>query len=151
MLIKNAMLLRQKYRVPGNKVRLSPFLLGVHPQNRAGAHMSGNRVLELFKYLLEKGFDQEEADCGGVCVQSAEVEAFNINMCRGDSNLLPTVGAHKMSYGTLSHSHLNQVLKNILAGWAIDPEEVRKQKAFAKVVGPDGHEFKRSQTTCDAN
>ena len=54
MLIKNAMLLRQKYRVPGNKVRLSPFLLGVHPQNRAGAHMSGTRALELFKHLLVK-------------------------------------------------------------------------------------------------
>ena len=71
-LIKVAAALRMKYR-KGAKVRLAAFLVGFHPSNRGGAKLSGLRVMELMKQLLEKGFDEEEADCGGVVVESASI------------------------------------------------------------------------------
>ena len=115
-LIRVACALRSKYR-KGSKVRLPPCLVGFHPQNRGGAKLSGLRVLELTRNLLEKGFDDEEADCGGIVVECATmVMVYNANACSGDPLLIATVDGKSLQFGTLAHSHLNQVLKNIGGG-----------------------------------
>ena len=111
-LIKVACALRFKYR-KGKKVRLLPCLVGFHPENRGGAKLSGMRVLELTIDLLTKGFDDEEADCGGVVIESAMVMAYNVDACAGDPWLCATIDGQHLQFGTVSHSHLNQVLKNI--------------------------------------
>ena len=120
-LIKVACALRYKYR-KGKKVRLLPCLVGWHPQNRGGAKLSGLRVLELTLDLLKKGFDAEEADCGGIVIESSMVMDFNVNACAGDPWLVATIDGQHLQFGTVSHSHLNQVLKNIGAG--VDFSEV---------------------------
>ena len=97
--------------------------------------MSGLRVMELTKQLLEKGFDEEEADCGGVVVESASmVMDYNVAACAGDPLLLATVDGKQLQFGSLSHSHLNQVLKNISASLKIPEGE----QGLHMVVGPSG-------------
>ena len=94
-----------------------PRLVGFHPQNRGGAKLSGLRVLELMLDLLRKGFDEEEADCGGIVIEStAVVMAFNVDACGGDPWLRATIDGQHLQFGTVAHSHLNQVLKNIGSG-----------------------------------
>ena len=109
-LIKVACALRFKYR-KGKKVRLLPCLVGFHPLNRGGAKLSGMRVVELMLELILKGFDEEEADCGGVVVESAMVMAYNVDACSGDPWLVATIDGKQLQFGTLGASHLNQVLK----------------------------------------
>ena len=118
-MIKVAAALRTKYR-KGEKVRLPPFIVGFHPSNRGGAKLSGIRVLELMIKILEAGFDPEEADCGGIVVESSMVMAYNVDACEGDPLLTATCDGKTLRFGSLSHSHLHQMLKNILGGTAFD-------------------------------
>ena len=134
-LVKISCALRFKYR-QGEKVRLPPFLVGFHPDNRGGAKMSGIRVLELLKTLLENGFDFEEADCGGVVIASASmVMEFNLTACAGDPLLVATVAGKALQFGSLSHSHLNQVLKNLNAQMAV-PLEEQDDAILQPILGP---------------
>ena len=86
-LIKVAAALRLKYR-KGSKERLYPWVVGFHMKNRGGAKHSGLRVLELTKELLRVGFDAEEADCGGIVIDSeltlSMVMGYNFRFCTGD-------------------------------------------------------------------
>ncbi len=144
-LIKVACALRMKYR-KGDKVRLAPFLVGFHPRNRGGLKPSGMRILELLCILIQKGFDAEEADCGGIVVdcQTSMVMVYNTEMCSGDPLLVATIDGKGLSYGSLAHSHLNQVLKNILSGRVTIPEEFRE--ALAPILGHSNTvEFSRLQ------
>ena len=83
--IKMACIYRQKYRM-GPKVRLQPFMLGCHPKNRGGVKLSGLQVTKLLIELLERGFDSEEADCGGIVIESkmSMVMDYNVAACDGD-------------------------------------------------------------------
>ena len=136
-LIRLACVFRTKYR-QGEKVRLPPVLVGVHPDNRGGAKMSGLRVLELLKLLLENGFDGEEADCGGVVIASTSmVMEFNVMACAGDPLLVATVGGKGLQFGSLSHSHLNQLLKNLCAQMAV-PLEEQDDPILSPILGPFG-------------
>ena len=124
-LIKVACALRVKYR-RSEKVRLQPFQVGFHPRNRGGAELSGIRCLDLTKLLVKQGYDDEEADCGGVVVESGPVSMVmdhNVAACAGDPRLMSTVDGQILMYGSLAHSHLNQVLKNIRGGMLIALEE----------------------------
>jgi len=70
----------------------------------------------LLQEILNIGFDNEEANAGGVCVElrpgDTTVEVFNQDACEGDLRLAPVVTG-SISYGTFSHNHFNQNLKNI--------------------------------------
>ena len=103
--------------------------------------MSGLRVLELEKLLIDKGFDAEEADVGGVAVEdlTSMVMDYNEAMCAGDPLMVATVDGKRINFGTLSHSHLNQLLKNKLASMIIPDEHRNTQDpAFKSVIGPSG-------------
>lgn len=85
--------------------------------------------------FFENGFDAEEADCGGIVIESkaSMVMDYNTEMCSGDPLFVATVSDQKLGYGLLAHSHLNQVLENIQGGFVIpdDPRHVVR-----KVLGP---------------
>jgi len=105
-----------KYRLPGNRVRLPVEQIGFHPNNRDGAAPNGSRCLQLFKEILADGYDADEANFGGICVQSPAgsraIHDFNVKSCAGDPLLAP-VAAGFIAYGSLSHSHLHQILRNV--------------------------------------
>ena len=117
-LIRHAFALRAKYRVNERYVRVAPNHIGFHPANRNGQPPSAERCVCLLSGILGQGFDSNEADCNGVLVQETpgktNIHDFNMQSCDGNEHLAPSVEGLVMSYGSLSHSHLNQVFKNIL-------------------------------------
>ena len=81
----------------------------------------------MLQEILDIGFDVEEANMGGVVVESVtnrdKLERFNVEACEGDERLAPVVMG-RIRYGALSHNHLNQILKNIAAAAVADIPEV---------------------------
>jgi hypothetical protein len=75
--------------------------------------------VELCKEILKIGFDREEADNGGVVVAqkpgSPAFHDFNQKACDGEAYLAPVVTGF-IAFGSLSHSHLHQILKNYRGG-----------------------------------
>lgn len=116
-LVKMAYCYRNKYRLPG-LTRLAPAFVGVHPSNRNGEPVSGERCAELIADILKMGFDPNEADSNAVCVQEKpeglSIHKFNVQMCGGDEKLCAVLNGTTMQYGSLSHSHLTQGCNNIL-------------------------------------
>jgi len=114
-MIKQAAALRAKYRRP-NKIRIPVEQLGFHPCNRDGQPPNGQRCMELFIRILNNGYDVEDADSGGVAVAvkpgCRQIEKFNIEACDGDPLHVPVITGC-IAFGSLSHSHLHQILKNI--------------------------------------
>jgi hypothetical protein len=72
--------------------------------------------MELLRRILTNGYDVEDADAGGVAVAvkpgCRQIEAFNMEACDGDPLHIPVV-AGCVAFGSLSHSHLQQILKNV--------------------------------------
>lgn len=116
-LVKMAYCYRAKYRIAGLK-RIAPAFMGVHPSNRNGEPVSGERCADLISQILKMGFDPNEADNNGVCVQDAPgkltIHNFNVKVCAGDEKMCATLNDATMQYGSLSHSHLSQGMKNIM-------------------------------------
>ncbi len=130
--IKKAAAFRKDYRSPGPLVRVGPMQIGFHPENRGGQAPSGARCNALLKDILAVGFDPVEADTNGVLLGEGAggtaILDFNKQACDGEESLAPVTSC-SLPFGSLSHSHLNQVLKNILQGVESDAPGV---------TGPDG-------------
>jgi hypothetical protein len=126
-MVRHAAALRFKYRRPGGLVRIPVEQVGFHPKNRDGQPPNGSRCMELFKEILDVGFDTEESNNGGIVVEarpgSTEVHEFNREACDGDPYHVPVVTGW-IAYGSLSHSHLHQVLRNIRGGGPCNIPEV---------------------------
>ena len=118
-MIRRAAAYRVKYRRGGGLVCLPLQQVGFHPLNRDGQPPNGDRCAQLCVDILALGFDTEEANAAGICVEQRPgrhtFDDFNKAACDGDDFHAPVV-AGVISFGTLSHSHLHQVLKNIRAG-----------------------------------
>ena len=118
-LVQQALCLRAKYRVNESLTRVSPIHIGFRPANRNGEPPSAERCVALLSDILGQGFDPSEADCNGVLVQEKPgctvVQDFNARACDGNEKLAAMVDGIVVAYGSLSHSHLNQLFKNILA------------------------------------
>ena len=120
-IIKRAAALRLKYRRVGGKVRLAIAIVGFHPANRDGTPPNGERCKRICTDVLQIGFDDVEANHEGVCVAeevgSSRTHDYNVAACSRDE-LLATVAseAAMIRFGSLSHSHLHQVLRNVDAG-----------------------------------
>ena len=139
-IMKRATLLRLKYRVYDTKKKLQLTQLGVHPKNRAGIYPNANRVERLGTDILRDGFNLEEANHEGVCVQEVPMDErrgedpavagyFKWNLANAEDPKLKvcfTEHTH-VAYGTLSHSHLLLVLLAFVNGaeWDV-PDEFRK-------------------------
>ncbi len=119
--VAKAAAFRTKYQVANSPHRIAPQLVGVHPLNRDGIGVNGARCDELASKFAELGFDRAEADHDGVVVQEKpdcdEIWAFNHRICEGD-DLLANVTEERIAFGTLAHSHVNQVLRNVIGGAA---------------------------------
>jgi len=147
-LIRKAASLRVKYRISDDLLRIPVEQVGFHPQNRHGQHMNSERCRTLCKSIVELGFDVEEANSAGVVVQvepgSDHFLQVNRDHCDGDNGLAPVNHERggSLAYGTLSHSHLHQILKNIKAGVHGDCESIcDEDKNYClnklKMVDPD--------------
>ena len=117
--IRTAAAFRTKYSKHVSLLRLPVEQVGFHPKNRDGQPPNGERCCQLADDIVRLGFDRDEADAGGVCVEqmpgTSTIAAFNFKACELDFYHAPaTVGC--ISFGTLSHSHIHQVLKNVRAG-----------------------------------
>ena len=153
-LVRAAMALRVKYRISGERKLISLGRLGVHPMNRGGVYPQPDTVRNLGLDLLNTGFNENEANHEGVCVEevpfnersaatadgSAAVAApyesyVDFNRKNTDHPFLSACFSDQsdVMYGTLSHSHLLLVLLNFANGghWKVE-EDLRK------MLRPDG-------------
>jgi hypothetical protein len=109
--------MRHKYKLKHRK-RISPKLVAAHPSNRKGIGPNGQRCGELLGKHLLGHFNPEEADHDCVAVECApgsdSFTKFNQDHARGDSSLADVRG--HIQFGTLGHTHVNQVLRNVLCG-----------------------------------
>ena len=130
-----------------------------HPENRGGQYAQGEVVKQLGIRLAKEGFNQEEADHQGVCVQeppAGEVAAadatavaatsyleYNKSRCQGSDVLSSCFGFDAVaSFGMLSHNHLLLLLLCWLNGaqWTLTEEE---RKILA--IGVDGRRICKPQ------
>ena len=120
-IIRRAAAFRVKYRK--ERARLPVAQVGFHPANRNGQPPSSDRCISLLKDILQLGFDADEPHHGGVCVEWKQgchkLGTFNAEAVEGNDRMAP-VDPWSLKYGSLSHSHLNQILKNIKAGARAD-------------------------------
>ena len=130
-LVQQALVYRAKYRVNDRSLRVSPAHIGFHPYNRNGQPPSAERCVALLSDILSSGFDPAEADCNGVLVQEKPGETFildfNAKAVEGNDQLASSVEGLAMTYGSLSHSHLNQVFKNIMTRLSIPGTKITNQ------------------------
>jgi hypothetical protein len=113
---RQAATLRAKYFK--GRYRVAPGHIGFHPSNRGGQAPNGERCVTLLLTILRDGYDPQEGDHAGILVQEVPgrrtVQAFNDAALHGDPLLTPSIEGVAAQYGSLSHSHLNQVFKHIL-------------------------------------
>ena len=124
--LEAARALIEKYKVPGGPQYLAPVLVGFDVANRDGIPLNGDRCDELLGRIAVMGWDMEEANFGNVCVQErpgrTELLEYNRRACAAHEYLADVV-SDSLLYGTLTHSHLHQCLKNIAGGAeAVKPE-----------------------------
>ena len=122
-LIREAMAFKVKYRVVAEgrmRRQLLLSMLCVHAGNRGGQYPQPETVQNLGMNIFDNGFNDEEANHQGVCVQEVPEgarsrgymtnAAFNRAKCLGSSLEGCFPPDAEALYGTLSHSHLLLVL-----------------------------------------
>ena len=121
-IIKQSICLRAKYKV-GYKKKIPPLLLVPHPKNRGGDAVKSLRTMQLNGEIASEGYDPLEANNNGVAVQEKPAVAGGSgtrfqedfeHKLRADPDMLAS-GEHIVAIaGTLSHSHLNCAMRNIV-------------------------------------
>ena len=137
--IRRAAALRMKYRRHPNLVRIPVMQVGPHPDNRDGQGPSGSRCLELTGKILSVRFDAVEAGSNGVLVEPKPGctrfrDAYK-RFAEGDSLLAPNMGG-AISFGSLSHGTLNQLMRNINARCTVaaSAQDASNQQVASAVV-----------------
>ncbi|MCP4240221.1 MAG: hypothetical protein GY772_06630, partial [bacterium] len=117
--VHRAMQLREKYRLPGGKKILPPDLVGFDAENRDGIPLNGLRCDAPLGEIATMGWHHDEANFENICVEerpgSDALLKYNNAIC-ASQEYLADVTSNSMHWGTISHSHLHQCLKNILGG-----------------------------------
>ena len=120
--IKQSLCLRAKYRVYPKKV-LSPLLVVPHPKNRGGDPVKSLRTMQLNATVAVEGYDPMEANCNAVVVEDKPVVAggsgqyFQEEFAKKvmiDPDMAEQGSGMVATAGSLSHSHLNCCMRNIL-------------------------------------
>ena len=124
--IKQMIAFRAKYRVGTGKKRYCPGLVVPHPKNRGGVPLAPKRNRELGGIIVHAGYDSVEANTNGVLVQARPESKggskddfqkdFSAKIAADRDVAEYGVEGMRAVFGSLSHSHLNCVLRNILAG-----------------------------------
>ena len=122
-IIKHSLCLRAKYRL--RKTRVPPMLVVPHPKNRGGDAVKSLRTMQLTASIAE-GYDTIEANSNAVAVEDRPPVVAGTNTFYFQSEFEKQVvpdpdmaakGAGIMAtMGSLSHSHLNCVNRNIVCG-----------------------------------
>ena len=113
---RQAATLRVKYFK--GRYRVQAGHIGFHRLNRGGQTPNGQRCVRLLEDILRDGYDPQEADHAGLLVQEVpggrDVQTFNDTALHGGPLMTPSIEGIAAQYASLSHSHLNQVFKNML-------------------------------------
>ena len=154
-LVREAMALRVKYRLKftGRIKRPAHIcMLCVHKDNRGGQYPQAGTVENLGVHILTEGFNAEEANHEGVCVQelpanersAGYVTSFEWNCMQCQGTALEgcfTPDGADVALGTLSHSHLLLTLlcwhNGLKWNVPLDDKGIPKGK-WAKVIDRDG-------------
>ena len=120
--IKQSICFRAKYKVDSSKV-LSPLLVVPHPKNRGGDQVRSLRTMQLVGSVTVEGYDPIEANCNAVAVQDKPAVAGGSGHYFQDEfekkvKLDPDMAERGLgmvaTVGSLSHSHWNCGMRNIL-------------------------------------
>ena len=113
---KMAAAFRTKYRKHDESVHLPPWMLGAHPFNRNKIGLNGERCEQLFVDVFQR-YDRSEANHDCVCVEEKPggnaIFVHNKESISRSMGKLAALTVEKIDYGTIGHSHVNQLLKNI--------------------------------------
>ena len=119
-IIKQSLCFRAKYKV-GKKV-MSPLSVVPHPGNRGGEPVKSLRTMQLNGTVVKAGYDSVEANCSAVAVEEKPAVAGGNGTSFQDDFQKKTITDPDMLprgsgiAGSLSHSHLNCAMRNILGG-----------------------------------
>ena len=122
-IIKQSLCFRAKYKV-GKKV-MSPLLVVPHPRNRGGEPVKSLRTMQLNGTVVKAGYDSVEANNSAVAVEEKPAVAGKDGIYFQDDFEKKTITDPDMLQrgsgivaiaGSLSHSHLNCAMRNILGG-----------------------------------
>ena len=108
---------------------ISPSLIIPHPDNRSGDPVRSLRTMELFSMIAADGCDVFEASAGAVCVEehpdqekrhgNARWQSFQHNyekQIAADPHMAKRVNGVIAAFASLSHSHFNCLLRNVVTG-----------------------------------
>ena len=123
-IIKQSICIRAKYRVSEKKV-ISPLSVVPHPKNHGGDPVKSLRTMQLNGVLCSEGYDSIEANSNGVAVEEKPAVAGGsgtrfqddfAQKLKTDPDMLERGEGIVAIAGSLSHSHLNCAMRNILGG-----------------------------------
>ena len=126
--IRRAAVWRAKYNPRRETTMLVPTLLGFHGFNREGIPCNGDRCDTLLGDFTYDGFEREEADRDNYAIRvrgpSDPGITYNIDVCADHPKLATCPKGWVPVALTLSHSHVNQILKNCLLGAKSDVDGI---------------------------
>ena len=111
---------RAKYNPSREKTLMVPTMLGFHGFNREGIPCNGDRCDTLLRDMVYDGFEPEEADRDNLAIRVSGPNdpgiAYNVDVCADHPKLAVCPKGWFPVALTLSHSHVNQILKNCVLG-----------------------------------
>ena len=123
-IIKQSNCFRAKYRAHPKKV-IAPLSVVPHPRNRGGDTTKSLRTMQLNGTLAVEGYDPVEANSNGVAVEERPAVAggtgssFQDDFAQklnADPDMLVQGQGIVAIAASLSHSHLNCCMRNIIGG-----------------------------------
>ena len=123
-MIKQSICFRAKYLVDQKKV-MSPMLVVPHPKNRGGDAVKSLRTKQLIGTVTVVGYDSIEANCNAVAVEEKPAVAGGsgtffqdefAKKVKPDPDMAERGSGMVAIAGSLSHSHWNCGVRNILCG-----------------------------------
>ena len=123
-LIKKSIAFRAKYRLEQGSeptMRLfAPPLAVPHPKNRGGDPVKSLRTIQLSGSIVQDGCDVVEANSNAVAVEDnpkkPRFQSFFEEQVKSDPDMMKKSLNIMASIGTLSHGHLNCMMRNMLGG-----------------------------------
>ena len=123
-IIKLSIVYRAKYRVDPPKL-IDPLLVVPHPKNRGGDSVKSLRTMQLMGTVTLDGYDPVEANSNGVVVEQRPAVAGELvtvfqddvaSKLKTDPDMAERSEGIVATAGSLSHSHMNCGMRNILGG-----------------------------------
>ena len=125
-IIKQAIAFRAKYRKHGKKF-IATWSVVPHPSNRGGEVVKSSRTKQISDIILQGGYDSAEADFNAVVIErkpelavaGSHVQSFQALFAASvaaDPDMAVSSDEPVAVYGSVSHSHANMAIRNVLTG-----------------------------------